>query len=530
MSDLLDHHELGLELLSGGRDVSRRRLSGVHSIEIESPTRWLPPHWVMLTNGMRLRGAADAQRALIAELDEGGIAGLGFAIGTIFKSVPRALLDEARERSFPVFAIPLRVPFRAIITFVNQSLISSEIRTLQRLSSIQRYLIDSLHEVDPGATLMKRLATVADARTIVFAPDGCVTASSGKLPPIEPLWNAVAELPPAAHDLRLDSWYVHATPVGEADGRPGGWLVLASPRSGALNELTKPVAQAAAPLVAAVGWLGQAARVQESVVRQALLEDVLRQRPGEKDGELAARVATWRVDFSSHARVVFVAPLADGNRSVIPTGAIANDLERLCATLSAPHLIARRASSVVALVQHDPDGLLASLEELVERRPEIVVGIGRAFGDIAGASASLRDAQLAAAPLARRERRLLDFEQLDLARLLVAEAPKTRIGPKVEEIISTLEAHAGIYDAVEAYLAHDLSIKAAADALFLHPNSLRYRLSRAEELLEISLKQPAAITALYVALLVRGPRASSNTPPPDFVEPTIAGPRGPGLP
>ena len=46
----------------------------------------------------------------------------------------------------------------------------------------------------------------------------------------------------------------------------------------------------------------------------------------------------------------------------------------------------------------------------------------------------------------------------------------------------------------------------AAQAMHLHHNSLRYRLSRAEQLLGRSLKDPATIASVYFALTARAER------------------------
>ena len=48
--------------------------------DVEAPTRFLEPRWVMLTAGMRLKGSVQAQRALVAELDAAGISALGFGV------------------------------------------------------------------------------------------------------------------------------------------------------------------------------------------------------------------------------------------------------------------------------------------------------------------------------------------------------------------------------------------------------------------------------------------------------------------
>ena len=100
------------------------------------------------------------------------------------------------------------------------------------------------------------------------------------------------------------------------------------------------------------------------------------------------------------------------------------------------------------------------------------------------------------------------FEDLDLGTFLVSEVAPERLGPKVDEILSVLRANPPLHEALEAYFAHDLDIASTADALHMHRNSLRYRLARAEHLLGRSLKQPATITAIYLALVAEaGERA-----------------------
>ena len=123
------------------------------------------------------------------------------------------------------------------------------------------------------------------------------------------------------------------------------------------------------------------------------------------------------------------------------------------------------------------------------------MAVGRAIRDITGVPVSLRDARLAAA------RGVVSYEDLDLASLLLSDAAPERLEPRVERIASVLREHPPLHEALVAYFAHDLDVSATAAELHLHPNSLRYRLSRLEELLGCSLKHPATIAELYIALL-----------------------------
>ena len=133
----------------------------------------------MLTAGVRLRARPAEQRRLIAELSEAGIAALGFGVAMVSKQVPKALLDEAEQRTFPVFSVPAHLPFREIIGFVNRSLLSTDLYVLQRVISVQDYLMDAFHEDPPEPVLIRRLASVLRGADVALVEsDGRVTAQT----------------------------------------------------------------------------------------------------------------------------------------------------------------------------------------------------------------------------------------------------------------------------------------------------------------------------------------------------------------
>lgn len=128
LGEILAAPGLGLKLVAGFETAEGAPVAGAHCIEIERPSRWLAEDWIMLTTGLRLRGHAAAQRELIDELIDAGCCSLGFGLGFAFAEVPRALLRQAQERGFPVFAVPPPTPFRELVSAVQRALISAEIR------------------------------------------------------------------------------------------------------------------------------------------------------------------------------------------------------------------------------------------------------------------------------------------------------------------------------------------------------------------------------------------------------------------
>ena len=467
-----------------------REVAGAHSIDVEDPTRFLEPRWIMLTAGMRLKGSVAAQRTLVAELDEGGMSALGVGVDLVFKRVPSALLDEARARAFPVLAVPLGTAFRDIVGFINRSLLSSDLHTYQRLNAIQRHLVDALREPRPRAVMVERLARMLDAGVLILSPAGEVETASGPVPEHD-LAARIGE-----REFEQEGWHVVSVPIGD-----GGWLAVASRGRALAARLARPAAQVAVPLLAATDRLDDLARDQERAVRSALLDEAL--EGGGDERALAARMAAFGVDFAAPARVVVAGEVA-------PPGAASNGgsarerwisqpavveldgraspgLASALAATDVPHLCTTRDGRCVALVQ-------GALPDLGNTR----AGIGRPVARIADIPRSHRDAQIA---VARVQQGTLAYEDFDLATLLLSEVPPEHIRPRIDELLAPLRANPPLLEALVEYFARDMDVNATAEAMHVHPNTLRYRLSRVEKLLGRSLRRPATIAELSLALL-----------------------------
>jgi DNA-binding PucR family transcriptional regulator len=70
----------------------------------------------------------------------------------------------------------------------------------------------------------------------------------------------------------------------------------------------------------------------------------------------------------------------------------------------------------------------------------------------------------------------------------------------MEAWLAPLYEHPLVIEALQAYLQNGLDVGRTARSLHLHPNSVRYRLSRAEEIIDARLRSPETIVALHVSL------------------------------
>ena len=153
VQSLLD--ELDLELAAGA-DAAAAPVRWVHISELEDPTPWLSGGELMLTTGIPLDTAAK-QRAFIRLLADRNLAGLGFGTGFNHKSLPKALVDEAEKRDFPLFEVPYSMPFIAITEKAFARLVNEQYEVLQRGIAVQRRLERLvLEERGPGGNRRHR--------------------------------------------------------------------------------------------------------------------------------------------------------------------------------------------------------------------------------------------------------------------------------------------------------------------------------------------------------------------------------------
>jgi len=161
----------------------------------------------------------------------------------------------------------------------------------------------------------------------------------------------------------------------------------------------------------------------------------------------------------------------------------------------------RRIGSITAVAQ-----VLAELRTLAGDLPT-AAGIGSACGKLTQYGTSVRQANMAARLGLRMHAALpVEAARLGAFRLLLAledEAPMREfvddnLGPLLQQ--DTEGYGPELVRTLEAFYASGERLRPAADALFVHVNTLKYRLSRVETLTSRDLSNPSDRFDLYLAL------------------------------
>jgi hypothetical protein len=157
------------------------------------------------------------------------------------------------------------------------------------------------------------------------------------------------------------------------------------------------------------------------------------------------------------------------------------------------------------------DPMATHLRSFLERAASSIgtplsAGLGRARESITELSGSYREASIAlAAAGAGSSSPLAVYGEVLIEELILRERAVAR--RLAHTILEPLDAYPDLRATLVEYMLHGPSLPAVAKRLYLHPNTVAYRLARVRELTGRDPKSPAGVAELFLAL-----RASQLVP------------------
>ncbi len=241
------------------------------------------------------------------------------------------------------------------------------------------------------------------------------------------------------------------------------------------------------------------AELIEGLTNANIVKDLFEALAANATAFAAAKAAEVRCELSQPYLVICAEPARDAEQASGEWRAAAEQLGRAVAQLAPRTAVEAGPGPVRALLvlgTRRPERIEEVLHACRElgRRWRAAVGVGEVRFDAGGATAAYREAR-DAATIGRAllgEGGAIAYSELGAYRYLVHiaadDAPRDRMQAAVAELISyDNKRQASLLDTLERYLAERCSVIDAARALFIHPNTLRQRLGRIEELAGLDL-------------------------------------------
>jgi sugar diacid utilization regulator len=522
--DLVRRPELSISVLVPGDNALERQVTGVYTTDLPDPSRFLSVGDLVLTSGLWVSRPGGIEK-FIGALARQRVAAL--IIGLIdLGSVPDEIIEMCRERHLTLATIAENVSFKMISDVVANGQPGSTSGLLARGVRFNRQLADVLGRGGGALAALQLFREEFSIACWVMDDVGTVVATVGNPPTrshVATVWNhmlardgADVAIVPDTEDRPFSAW-----PVGVNNGRASGYLVCwgdhrtFSPEVSIVIEAL--IGALRVELELASRWR-DSRHNQVAELVQVLIDDSV------SAGEVSARMRLEGLDPQIPTSVV-VAEVEDDR---FPVEAVLEMTLRIFSSPGTAAIGCVNAGRVVLLVNGVPeDG--ESLEDSVMRHAEeylplladrqLRMGVSDPISGLSRLSSGVTIARDRLAALNGVGPVLVSSasDSESYRSLLGMLGERTRIGFATEVLrpLTDYDKKSGgdLVGTLRAFLDSGGAWVECARQLHLHPNTLRYRIGRIEDLTERDLGTMEDRVDLYLALACLPEAVAPATPP-----------------
>lgn len=528
VQDILEIPELNLRLLAGQKSTSNP-VRWVHITEVPDPTRWLKGGELLLTTGYGFVGDEEQQVAQIKRLIDHNISGLGFGTGFSFDKVPPALVRVAEEYGFPLFEVPYHVPFLAITEAVASKIVNEQYSLLQRSLAVHEKLTKIVLEEKGLDAILSTLSALVGCSAVLFDFHGVVLCEAAYrrhlgAEVIAGLWRLISDRRADRQNFALSveglGSGVQVYPV-VASHRIGAFLAVVKD-SGDFSEYDRIILHNVVTVTALELVKKKAVAETEKRLAGDFFDELIASDLYEE--EIARRLAFFGLEPQSPHLIVLVDIDAEGDGAAERGEAAALDVkERLHWTVD--EFMARRdmlcisasrSDSVVVLVQpgktdaQEIIGMAGKLQAVIgEMLPEVSVsiGIGRPHRQLTDLRQSYYEASYAIKirKLKGEPGVIASFDDLGSYGLLLGLQDTLSLEVFYDSVLGKLQEYddqnsSDLVRSLACFLEANGHWGDAAEKLYVHRHTLRYRMKRVEEITGRDLNQSQDRMEFWLAL------------------------------
>ncbi|MHB1576487.1 MAG: PucR family transcriptional regulator [Candidatus Dormibacteria bacterium] len=488
-----------------GRDV---RWADV--VDIPDPLPWVGQGQLLLTTGISWPREDEQQRQLIRELARRNLAGVLLAVPHYLEHFPPAAKEQADREGLPLVEIPWEVPFNSVTKAVNSAIMLEQLRVIEQSAVIHRELTKAAVTAGSLQDLVDTLGSLIHRDITLEDPDGRLLAH----------WSATTEPDPVrqatlAKGRTPGPVLRHLQSAGHLDrvrNSPGPVRIPASPELDLASRVVCPIwlrgeflgtvwivegrdelselhlrAAEHAATVAALHIAGQREVAMVELRLGASFLDALlegRVESGAYSHE-RARLLGFEIDAKYRVGVAALpARLPLSREDVLRRDRLAERVRQLLSARGGVAVTSSRLNRVIFLVPA-AGGRASAFPSL----SGCALALGREHPGTAGVRRSYREALSILDQVPAGEVR--QYEEMLIERVLGGDLEAR--DAFLDQLFGPLRRARGggvLLTTLVALADDGFHQRHTATRLHVHPNTLRYRLDRAADLLKADLTAP----------------------------------------
>ncbi len=519
------------QVIAGHRGLGRV-IRWTHIVDHPDVVPWVREGNLLLTTAFALKDSPQSQSELIPILAEKGLAGMIVSIGKYIREVPSVMVEAAERLDFPIVTLPWEVPLVEVTHAIHERIISEQYALNEQAFHIHKTLTQLVLEggglnalAQTLTNLLNRSVTIEDSnmRLLAYASVEFVdevrerSITEGKTPTevIEYLHSMGLftklktdpkphPVPPAPH-LGMSLERIIA-PIMVGSTLYGYIWIIATDR--ALTELDFVAIERGAHVAALILSREEAIYQAEQRIKVEWLESLMDPLETHSIYDLTEILRRLGLQNGYHVLIMEVKP-NDG----LTLRWLKEKIEAMALNMSLQATIIELAGRLVVLLGSvDSRHVERFAEQVVEAISEegffIVTGLSSPATQAKRVRQSYQEALEAlrvGLSLTSGKGGVWVYKRLGILGYLLSLPEEARANNLYCSIVEDIWAHDQRFGGewlktLEVYLDHRSNAQRAAQALFIHRNTLRQRLIKIQEQWAIDLDEPYTAMNLHIAI------------------------------
>ena len=490
-------------------------VAGVNLTDTPDYYDWVSPHELLVTNCYAICGDAPALSAFIGHLAEKGVAGVCIKPSRFLGTIPEYIISAAKERKFPLIELPPTIRFADITKAVSDELLRRQTALLHNSIAVNQMLLQTITEGASLEDLAQRIREIAGGSVLLV--DSINQRQAYSLSKADSARMAALE-----HDALCQTLLEEADVYEmRIDGHLFGTVCLcrAKDQPPLQTDILSQILQTIPLEISREHSVRKTESRSFTEFFQHLISDHILDDSWEQSRanafhlDLSASHALLELHFQSNnsiseytatfQRTAFFHTL---RQSLEQLGIDAHIMDQPDGCLI---LMGSKEDSIP--LDHALARLSSTFETFQTGYPALSLagGCSRSHAGIPGLSLCRWEAQLALkAACSKNENSFFHFDQLGILRLLYSSNPSREIGRFIRETLKELASpklshEKELLETLESYFRNLGNQRRIAQELYIHYNTVAYRLNSIQELTRMNLDNPEHRMQLELALYLR---------------------------
>lgn len=517
--------------LVAGKAGMKNQIKWVTIVEVLEDIERLQSGEFLITTGFGLIENKRQMEAFHSLLQSNLLSGVAIYTGFYMKEIPKSFIELANTNELPLIEIPTDINFSDITKALLQQIVNNQMHLLEQAENIHRELTSLILDDKSLSIVTERLGQLTDSeitiynatpqviyrnRNAQFFSDDTRVRINDQEADIKPyLKDSLSK--EAKVNFAMDPFFFTVYPI-IAKQSCYGWIVMKKEKAD-WQEIHDLAIEQAAPIYAIEFLKQQAVEETQLRIQNNFLTDIFN-RNYVNEETLLDQAEKFGYDLSLN-QAAFYLSFKETQEGAGMMKQLSSTVVQLLGMRKKQHLIQTKLDSLIFLTDIEGETSKEHYEYSIElakavvknwryqfRDSDMIVGIGKCYRDIRDLRKSAEQAKISAElyDLLDTHDAMAHYEDLGIYSLLLdMEQGGIKLsevyGKYIQELINKERQGVDFIETLDIFFKNNLSIQDAAEQLFIHRHTFRYRLNQIERRTGLEIKSSDDLLKLQLGVM-----------------------------